>query len=236
MNHSRSAALLLGATIAVGIALAGFFLGNGLMQIKAAQRYVTVKGLAEREVKADLAIWPIVYIFNAPKLDQLQTKLDNGGDIITAFLKERGFSEDEISRSVPVITDHEAQGYSNNVPKNRYSARASITVRTDKVLKLKAAMAEAGAIVSKGVALVQDYSGQPKFSFTQLNSIKPDMIADATKNARDAARQFAKDSGSTVGSIRRARQGLFTINDRDANTPEIKKVRVVTTVDYFLKD
>lgn len=236
MNNSRSAALILGATIALGLALAGYFLSDGLVKLKAAERYVTVKGLAEREVQANLAIWPIVYTASANSLPQLQKALDAGDDAIVAFLKERGFSGDELGRSVPQITDYRAQGYGGNQPPDRYSARATITVHTDKVMELKKAMADAGKLVASGVAIAQDYEGRPQFNFTGLNSIKPEMIALATKNARAAADQFANDSGSTVGSIRRARQGLFTISNRDANTPEIKKVRVVTTIDYFLRD
>ncbi|NJB68401.1 hypothetical protein GGQ74_002074 [Desulfobaculum xiamenense] len=237
MNHSRSAALILGATIAIGLAMAGYFLSDGLVRLKAAERYVTVKGLAECEVQADLAIWPIVFTASANSLPKLQEELDAADATVTAFLAKRGFTAEEIGRSVPQITDYQAQGYvSDRPPLARYSARATLTVHTPKVAEVKKAMAESGQLVTAGVALAQDYGSQPEFSFTGLNAIKPKMIADATQNARDAASQFAKDSQSKVGSIRRATQGLFTITNRDANTPEIKNVRVVTTVDYFLED
>lgn len=237
MNHSRSSALILGLCIAIGLSLAGYFLAGGLMQIKAAQRFVTVKGLAEREVKADLAIWPITFTAMAGQLPELQQSIASSEQTIVNFLKEQGFADDEIGRSVPQITDYQAQGYGGDRPPSaRYSGRVTVTVHTRKVMELKKAMSQSGKLVAAGVALSQDYGAMPQFSFTGLNSIKPEMIAEATQNARKAAGQFAKDSGSSVGSIRRATQGLFSISNRDANTPEIKKVRVVTTIDYFLQD
>jgi len=120
------------------------------------------------------------------------------------------------------------------MPPNRYRADITITARTPDVKRVKQAMETSGTLVKKGVVLADNYGCGTEFPFTHLNSIKPAMIAEATKNARKAAEQFTRDSGSTVGSIRWARQGLFTIRDRDINSPDLTIVRVVTTIEYFL--
>ena len=235
-DRSVSSALLLGLCIGLGVALAGWFVGQSFYALKAAERFVTVKGLAEREVPADLAIWPLTFSQTGNDLPALYQRLQTDRDRIIAFLTGLGFAQDEISTSPPRVTDYYAQGYTGSrLPPNRYKVQASVTLTSTKVAAAKAAMGKSGDLVKQGIVLSHDYSQSTAFLFTGLNQIKPAMIAQATKNARAAAAQFARDSGSLVGDIRRARQGLFTIRDRDSNTPDKKIVRVVSTVDFFLK-
>ncbi len=234
-GKSLVSSIVLGVTLGLGILLAGFFIGNALYEFRASQRYVTVKGLAEHNVDADLAIWPLIISETGNDLSLLQGRLDDARNAIGTFLAGFGFDPKEISESPPRITDYYAQGYTgNNVPRNRYKAEKTVTLRSANVSLVKKAMEESGKLVKKGIVLANNYGGGTEFLFTGLNKIKPEMIAQATKNARKAAEQFAQDSGSKVGAIRTARQGLFTIRSRDMNSPDLKIVRVVTTVEYFL--
>jgi hypothetical protein len=225
--------LLSSAVLAIGIAAAGFSLGQAVRKTRTAQRYVSVKGLAERELPADLAIWPLVFSQVDDDLAALQQKLDRDRDAIRGFLTGAGFASAEIAESAPAITDRDATQYQNGA-RGRYSAQATVTLRSSRIAAVQKAVREAGALVKQGVVLQGGYGGGAQYFFTGLNQVKPKMIAEATRNARQAAQQFASDSGSRVGAIRFAQQGLFSIEDRDQYTPEIKKVRVVTTVDYFL--
>lgn len=225
------AAIVLAAGLVVGF----WVLGNSLVDFKAMDRYVTVKGLAEREVPADLAMWPISYSAGADTLAELDVALKQSREQILVFLKEHGLADAEIMHAAPRIQDNQINRPGQHVAQ-RFTATAILTVRSKDIAVVKKAMSSAGDLVSQGVMLVQNWEYRPTFAFTGLNEIKPDMIAEATRNARAAARQFAEDSGSRVGSIRRATQGYFSLQDRDNYTPEIKKVRVVTTIDYFLED
>jgi hypothetical protein len=232
---SVSAAAVLGALLAAGLGAAGAFVAKGVHDAKAADRYVTVRGLAERDVPANLVMWPIVFGATGDELGALQGKLDASVGKITAFLQARGFTSDEWNQSSPRITDFEAQPhYAANRPTQRYSAEATITVRSAKVAAVMDAMKRSGDMVREGVALVNNYGAT--YRYTELERVKPEMIAAATKDARRAAEQFASDSGSRVGTIRSAQQGYFSIEDRDAFSPEFKRLRVVTTVEYFLED
>ncbi|MEZ5564286.1 MAG: SIMPL domain-containing protein [Gammaproteobacteria bacterium] len=147
------------------------------------------------------------------------------------------FPAEQISASAPRVQDREAQGMNVNAQQmDRYTAEVAVTVRSDQIDVVRKAIARTGELVKQGVAVVRSYEFNTQYLYTDLDKIKPAMIAEATKDARRAAEQFAKDSGSKVGAIRRAHQGLFTIEDRDQFSPEIKKIRVVTTVDYYLGD
>ncbi len=221
--------------LAAGIIAGCWVLGNALVDFKAMDRYVTVKGLAEMEVPADLAMWPISYSAGADTLPELDAALKRSRVQIVAFLAQHGLDKAELMDAAPRIQDYQTMTY-NQRPPQRYSAEAILTVRSSDIATVKKAMSVAGDLVSRGVMLVQNYEFRPTFAFTRLNEIKPEMIAEATRNARSAAMQFAEDSGSRVGSIRRATQGYFSLQDRDQYTPEVKRVRVVTTVDYFLED
>ena len=224
--------------LGIAIAVAGISIGLGFYKGRAADRFVTVKGLAEREVKADLAIWPITFKVARNDLTELQAGIDSGRAAIKAFLIESGFTDDEVSYSAPSITDTEAQEYgARSESKFRYIAEATVTARTGRVEAVRRTMEESGRLIGKGVVLsAKSWENPTEFLFTGLNEIKPQMIEEATKDARRAAEKFAEDSGSQVGKIRSASQGYFSITDRDRNSPEVKQIRVVTTIDYYLVD
>ena len=236
-SDSRLWAAALGLSIAAGLAAADWFVAEGLYAIRAAARVVTVKGLAEREVPADVGVWPIVFSVHADELGELQDAIDSTSGRIVEFLSAHGLPAAETYRSIPRITDLRAQAFGQpNPPEHRFLAEATLTLRTRDVSAMKAAMEDAGSLVGRGVVVVRSYEAQPQFLFTGLEDVKPAMIAEATRDARRAAQQFAQDSGSRVGPIRTARQGYFSVTDRDPFTPEYKTVRVVTGVEYFLVD
>ena len=158
---------------------------------------------------------------------------------VRQFLVEAGFAEEELSQSAPRIRDTQSEiSYGQQAPpKFRYIAQATVLLRTGKVPLVKQTVEKSGELIGKGIVLVgENYGRTTEYLFTGLNMVKPEMIREATKNARAAAEQFAKDSGSKVGKIKTATQGLFTISDRDMNSPDKKQVRVVTTVEYYLSD
>ena len=222
------------------MAAAGYFIKGGLVQIQSADRYVTVKGLAERDVVADLAVWPTQFKVADNNLKIAQTELKRQSDIIRKFLIDNGISPDEIAVQSIIVNDANTQQYRSDKVAARYAINQTIVARTKNVAAIRKASQKVGDLVNQGILI--GYGGMPQYSFTALNTIKPDMIAAATQNARDAAEQFAKDSGAKVGAIRSATQGYFSINARDnigngADTasPD-KKVRVVSTVEYFIHD
>jgi hypothetical protein len=228
-----------GIAIGLGICVAGLSLSHALFEVRASQRYVTVKGLAEQEVDADLVVWPLTFEVMSNDLNDLQTQVEAKRGTVRQFLTAAGFEEGEISQATPRIRDTQSEVMYGQAtpPKFRYIAQATVTLRTNKVPVAKAANEKAGDLIGKGIVLVgENYGRTTEYLFTGLNDIKPAMIEEATKNARKAAEQFAKDSGSKVGKIRSASQGLFTITDRDMNSPDRKNVRVVTTVEYYLND
>lgn len=238
-NNSFWSRAVPGIAIGLGICVAGLSMSHALFEARSSARSVSVKGLAEREVGADLVVWPLTFEVSGNDLNTLQTQVEAKRQTIREYLSAAGFEETEISQSAPRIRDtqSEVQYGQATPPKFRYIAQATLTLRTNKIAVVKAAIEKAGDLVGKGIVLVgENYGRTTEFLFTGLNDIKPAMIEEATKNARMAAEQFAKDSGSKVGKIRSASQGLFTITDRDMNSPDRKNVRVVTTVDYYLND
>lgn len=230
-------AFILGALLCAGLALLGTLLANGIITIKALERTVTVKGLSEREVPADVAIWPIRFNEASEDLNQLATLIQAKNTQVMDFLRANGFSDDEISLSPPALIDRKAQGYGDQNIGLRFSGASTINVYTGDVDKVRAAMAKIVELGKAGIAVAgQDYETRTEFLFTKLNTLKPAMIEEATRNAREVAEKFAMDSSSTLGKIRSASQGQFTIDNRDSNTPHIKRVRVVSTVEYYLSD
>lgn len=233
-----SEAFILGIAMFLGLCVLGYFASNISVSLKRAERTVTVKGLSEREVPADIAIWPIRFNDASNNLNSLYSTIEKNTSRIIGFLKANAFKDNEISLSSPAILDRLAQGYVEpNKVKFRYSSTSTITVYTKNVSAVREAMAKLVGLGKRGVAISgQDYQTKTEFLFTKLNEIKPAMIQEATKNAREVAEKFAKDSESVLGKIKHASQGQFSINDRDSNTPYIKKVRVVSTVEYYLSD
>lgn len=228
--------LILAVGIAAGAALLGNQIGSGIEDLVSRDRVVTVKGLAEQVVKADRVTWPIGYRELGNDLQAVYAKIRIRQNQVVAFLKKAGLSDAEISVAAPTVTDAQADNYSNQPKAFRYNMVQTVTVSTDKVDLVLDLMKRQSELLQEGVALANDYSWQTTFEFTGLNSVKPAMIEQATKNARVSALKFAEDSGSTLGKIRRANQGQFSISNRDNFTPEVKNIRVVTTVEYYLKD
>ncbi|WP_150306130.1 SIMPL domain-containing protein [Pseudomonas saliphila] len=227
--------ILAALIVAAALVLMAMSLKSGLLQFGGADRVVSVKGLAERNVEADLALWPVSFSVADNSLDSLQGKIEEQQDLVRSFLLLRGFVEDDIQLSMPKITDQHANTYGNTLPPERYRAEVTVLVRTQDIESVQSGMQTVGELVKSGVALTQNYDSQPRFLFTRLELIKADMIADATRDARAAADQFARDADAEVGSIRRASQGYFSIEDVDPYTPQVKRVRVVTSIDYSLR-
>ncbi len=228
--------------LACGIATAGTMVSKGLKEFRSYDRYVSVKGLATRDVTADIALWPIAYTETGNDLASVQNLMDQRGAAVKAFLAKNGIPEDKTEMQQLNVQDLLAQSYrQEGAAENRYILTQTIMVRTDNIESVTKAAQNLGDLVRQGVVLAQTgYSG-PTYLFTKLNDIKPAMIAEATQNARDAAAQFAKDSGTGVGGIRSASQGVFQILPRDETyaIPEPqqvnKTVRVVSTVDFYLE-
>ena len=220
--------------IVIGFALLGCFISSGLKSIANQDQYVTVKGLAEREVMANKVVWPLPYKCVSNNMKQLYEEIEGNGKIITAFLNDNGISDEEIIISAPVVTDRLAQSYSYDKPQVRYQAEAVITVTSSKVEKVIELMQQQISLLEKGVVVGTEYGYETRFEFTDLNSIKPEMVEEATRNARAVAQKFANDSGSELGKIKQASQGQFSISS-DETTPQIKNIRVVTTVNYSLE-
>jgi len=230
-KRTTDAALVL----AVGIVAAAMILSHGMGRFAEPDRYVEVKGFAEREVPADLVVWPLQYNLSAGTLEELRGNLDRADEAVIAFLKLNGFADDEITSNPPRVTDRWLNVYDNQRPAERYMAERTLTLRSIRVDAVRQAMAQAAELISQGVPLMPNWGNVAEFLFTALEDVKPEMIAAATADARRAAGQFAEDSGSEVGAIRRARQGFFTIEDRDPSSPHVKRVRVVTTIEYGLE-
>lgn len=227
------------AILGIALVLAGYFIGNMHKTGKQFDRYVEVKGLSEREVKADLAVWPMNITLTGNDLKTLRAEIESQNEIVYNFFIGQGFREDEITKGTTNINDALADLFNSNYqnPEYRYLAKSEFTIRTSNIPQLQKALSESLELVSQGILLGSKNTWRPiEFIFTGLNGIKPAMIEEATKNAREVAEKFARDSNSRVGEIRIARQGLFTISDRDENTPEIKIVRVVSTIDFQLED
>lgn len=231
-------ALILGSLLCLGLVVFSWQVSTTALQVKGMERTVTVKGLSEREVPANIAIWPIRFEEAGNDLTELYANIETKNQLIAGFLRENGISDDEISVSVPAIIDRQAQGYGNNLNiKFRYSGNSVVSVYSSSVQRVRDAMNQLVELGKQGVAIsAQNYDARTEFLFTGLNELKPLMIEEATRNARQVAEKFARDSQSTLGKIKVARQGQFSISDRDSNTPYIKKVRVVATLEYYLSD
>ena len=229
--------LFSGLAIMVGLIVLGLMIPRAVSVYRSYDRTVDVKGLCEREVKADRVIWPITYKVMADDVRSIYSQLDGSVATIKDFLLSGGISEDEISVSVPSVSDKLANEYGENQRTFRYIAKNVVTVCTDKVDLVLALMGRQSELLKKGIVTESnDWENRVEFSYEGLNDIKPEMIEIATMNAREAAQKFAKDSGSRLGKIKTANQGTFSIVDRDSNTPYIKKVRIVTYVTYYLKN
>ncbi len=242
--------ITLGGLLAIGLIVGGWLLGSQIKATRLSDRYVSVKGLVERTVKSDLAIWSLSYKEAGDDLAQVYAKTEADKKTILEFLQQQGIQSSEIDLGVIRVVDTQANEYGGpQRPAHRYIVEQPITVRTSRVDQVGAAAQKSLVLVQKGIVLNSERGQALSYKFNGLNSIKPDMISEATRNARSAAERFASDSGSKVGAIRTARQGVFSIvaanqggaggedgsSDYNADASLMKTVRVVTSVDYYLE-
>lgn len=230
----------LGVCLAIGLSLSGYFIGQTLYNAKVALNTAEAKGLAERRVKANQATWQIgVTVQGAAGADvaQLYQTAETQQQRVVALLREQGFSDDEVSRGVLNYTHQQFRDDNQQVVDQQHVLYGTVDIDTTQVDLVKQARTEVNQLIAEGIRVD---NGQPAYRFTGLNAIKPDMLREATTNARIAANEFADNAGVSVGSIRRARQGSFYIRDAGedyGDTRKIEKdVRVVTTIDFYLTD
>lgn len=229
--------LLQAAILAVSIAFLGLCIKWGINDFANKDRNVTVKGLAEKEVEADKVTWPIPTKELGNDLPELYQRINTTTAKVKAFLKQHGIKDDEINVNAPVVIDLNADQYSNNNRGFRYNITSTITVTSQNVKLVRSIMAKQGELLKQGVAVLDGgYENRITYEYVGFKKMKPQMMQEAIKNAEATAQEFATNSNSKLNKITKADQGQFSIDDRDANTPYIKKVRVVTTITYSLKD
>lgn len=236
--RNKSGAFILGLFIFCGLFSVGFFMKTALLEYKFAERTVVVKGLSEREYPADSVVWPIQFTTTSNQLTELYDQIEADTAKLIDFMVLHGIPKQDVFVSPPSITDKMAFQYSNGQsPEFRYSAIQTVTIHTEQIEKTLALMGEMSVLGKQGIAFTgSSYQWQTEFLFTRLNEVKPSMVEEATRNAREVAEKFAMDSDSKLGKIKKASQGQFAITPRDRNNPQIKKVRVVSTVEYYLSD
>ena len=235
---NRHNSLVLGFFIFLGLTSLGYLLGNSAIKIKEYERTVAVKGLSEREFGADIVIWPIQFTAAGNNLEELYGSIDGNTTRIITFLEASGIDKTEISFATPSITDKSAQKYGNQAKAEfRYTAIQTVTVYSRDINSVRKVMGKLSELGKQGIVFTGgNYQSKTEYLFTRLNEVKPEMIEEATRKAREVAEKFASDSKSTLGKIKKAKQGQFSIVARDKNNPHIKKVRVVSTVEYYLSD
>ena len=241
MNNSFS--VLAALLVAIGLTASGWFVGKGFKQGCAADRFVTVKGVSERHVKADIALWPLRFVATHDDLRQAQKKIESNNRTIVQFLEKYGIEASKAELQTLEVTDILANPYRSGPTTSRFIVSQTLMVRSENPELIRAASQKVGELVDAGVVLSSSHgpSSGPTYLYTRLSDIKPDMIAEATANARKAAEQFALDSGSQISGIRRAHQGLFVIKPRDQSPGIIetnqlnKTIRVVSTIEYYLR-
>ena len=229
--------LLQASILAVSIAFLGLCIKWGIDDFANKDRNVTVKGLAEKEVEADKVTWPIPTKELGNDLPELYQRINTTTAKVKAFLKQHGIKDDEINVNAPVVIDLNADQYGNNNRGFRYNITSTITVTSQNVKLVRSIMAKQGELLKQGVAVLDGgYENRITYEYVGFKKMKPQMMQEAIKNAEATAQEFATNSNSKLNKITKADQGQFSIDDRDANTPYIKKVRVVTTITYSLKD
>lgn len=225
--------LISAAMLALGIFCAGFFIKNGINNFAYRDRVVTVRGLAERQVEADYVTWPIQYNVAGDDLLALYDQIQNYNSTIVKFLKANGLTDDDISVNPPDTYNATANQYQSDTFQYKYSLSCTVTVATEKVAKVRELLDRQAELLKEGVPYSNSYI---EYEYRALNSIKPAMIAESTKAAREAAQRFGNDSDSKIGSMKSATQGQFTIDVVNSSTPYLMNVRVVSTVSYYLED
>ena len=233
LKRMKENRIIASALIALGIVMLGLFIKGGIDNFANKDRKVTVKGLAEREVPADKVTWSIGTKVTGNDLPLLYENINSQTDKIKKFLRQNGLEDKEITVNPPSISDLEAREWGDNQKNFRYIVNTTITVATNKVTEVNKAIFKQAELLKQGVAIE---NSNPQYEYASFQQMKPEMMAEAIKNAQKTAEQFAEASKSELGQIQTAGQGQFEIEDRDQNTPYIKKLRVVTTITYSLKD
>ena len=239
MEDKIKSKIIYGIILCFGFMCAGFFPGYYYYKTYKTNNSVTVKGLAEKDVKADLAIWNIKFTIAGNDMLLSQKKILSQLDLVKKYLAENGFSNDEITVPSLIVVDRFAERYGDSNPMYRYLLTQKVDVKSNNVDLIEKASNNISTLISKGIVFEgNEYSNPITYLFTKLNDIKPEMLEQATKNAKDSAIEFAKASGSTVGKIKKASQGIFNILSQDENGSEResinKKVRVVSTIEFWL--
>ena len=237
-ENNKAGLLVLGISIFLGLVALGMLMRNGAIKVKEYERTVTVKGLSEQEQEADIVIWPIQFTEASNDLENLYLSLESSTGKIKKFLEKNGIDPGEITASPPAITDKSAQRWGENAgARFRYATIQTVTIYSKNISTVRSVMSKMSDLGKKGIVFIGDnYESQPEYIFSRLNEIKPGMIEEATRNAREVAQKFATDSQSSLGKIKKASQGQFSIRPRDKNNPHIKKIRVVSTIEYYLSD
>jgi len=244
MDSSPRHLLVPALTLALGLAVGGAFVGAGFRAARSTDRYVTVKGAVERDVEANLALWPLQLVTAANVLGEAQAESRRRVELARSFLAANGIPAEQVTVQGFKVTDTEANPYQSGTTANRFIITQTLMVRSEDPNAVLAASQRIGDLVDQGVVLIsgEEYGpGGPTFLFTGLNDLKPAMLAEATTRAKEAASEFASASGSRVGSIRRANQGVFEILPRDpvpgqSEQNQLRKtVRVVATFEYLLE-
>lgn len=234
LNISNVACALL---VALGLWALGQGVRSGLKSIPDSQRVVEVRGLAVAEVAATNVTWPIVFTCVGNELSQVYSDVAATNDKIVEFLTDNDVASADISVGAPTMTDLSADRYNNQPAPYKYNITSVVTVSSSQVDKVRSLINRQGELLQQGIPVqAGDWNHRITYTYDSLNAIKPLMIAEATENARHAATKFAEDSHSSLGKIKNAHQGQFSIDDRDEYTPYIKSVRVVTTLTYYLED
>ena len=233
MKHLRIESLI----IALGLVCAGAFIYFGIEAFGERSRTVEVRGFSERIVDADKATWPIRCKLRSDDVADIYNQAKSATDKIKTYLVNNGIDAKDITTSAPKVTDYRMQDWKPENVSSSYVADVTVTVSTKQVKRVHDLTYSVSDLMKQGIYVVSnEYGGDVTYEYTSLEKIKPEMIEASTKNAREAAEKFAKDSGSKLGKIKRATQGFFSIENRDEQTPWMKKVRVVTSVEYFLKN
>ncbi len=224
--------VIAGALIALGLSLAGLFIYCGISKYAGKDRAVSVKGLSTREVESDYVVWPLSFGWNGNDLPALYDQLEKVGDRVKKHLLSLGFEESDLRQGTISVDNNWENYYGDRRPEYRYTLRTSIIVSTNKVQLVVASQGKEANLLKEGI-IVTSSKWDVDYQYNGLSELKPAMIEEATRNARAVAQKFADDAQCSLGSIRRASQGQFSI-ENDQYQPWVKHVRVVTTVDYYL--
>jgi uncharacterized protein len=247
-DRSVGSALIVGLCLVLGLAAGGYFVGKGAMRFRSESRVVTVKGLVEQEVKADQAVWALGLRRASESVQDAHARITADRDAVVAFLRAKGFAEAEIERQPTRTVDKLAREYGQPQPSDRlrYVVTTSVIVRTPKVDLVRTALGSTEELLKSGVVLDGEREGaaNPRYVVSRFNDLRPQLLAEATRNARATAQQFAADSGAQVGLIRSANQGsiqIFGLDGGDESAPfsptstPIKRIRVVSTFEFELR-